>query len=244
MKNFIFCTVGVIAGFFVGFLVANTMSQPPAAAQGGGSAASRPGRGAADPDGAGTELPPDHPDISGLQGNDAPAANSAEVQAAMEAADRDPRDFDAQLKAAGTFYAAGDLQKAELYAGRSIDIKPDDARALVLMGNARYDRRDYAGAATFYERALEKIPNDPNVRTDYGNTFFLREPPDLERAVAEYRKSLQTDPRHEPSWLNLASASIQKKDKQTALEALAQLEAVNPQNPSIQTLRQNAEALP
>ncbi len=244
MKNFIFCTLGIVAGFFIGFLVANTMSQPSLTTQGGKASAGRPAQTASEPATMGGELPPDHPDISALQGNDSPAANSGEAQSAMEAADRNPRDFDAQLKAAEIFYAQGDLQKAELYAGRATDIRPEEAKALVLLGNAKYDRRDFVGAAAFYERALEKIPNDPNVRTDFGNTFFLREPPDLDRAVSEYRKSLQSNPRHEQSWLNLASASIQKKDKQTALGALKQLEAINPQSPSLSTLRQNAEALP
>jgi tetratricopeptide (TPR) repeat protein len=240
MKNFVFCAAGVALGFFVGFLVANTMSQPQAAAP----QAARATQAQGDPGRFEGELPPNHPDIGALSGNDSPAANSAEAQSAMEAADASPRDFAAQMEAAETFYGLHDYQKAELYAGRALDINPDDAKALVLMGNAKYDRRDYAGAAGFYERALAKNPDDPNVRTDFGNTFFLREPPDLDRAIAEYRKSIATDPRHEQSWLNLASASIQKRDKTAALEALTRLESINPQNTSLATLRQNAQAIP
>lgn len=243
MKNFILCTVGIIAGFFIGFLVANTMSQPPAVTQGARTTGAASGEAPfVDSEGE-SQLPPNHPDISGLSGNDSPAANSAEAQAAMEAADKSPRDFAAQLKAAETFYEMGDYTKAELYGTRAIDLKPDDVKALVLAGNAKYDRKDFNGAAQFYERALQKNPNDPNVRTDYGNTFFLREPPDLDRALVEYRKSVAVDPRHEQSWLNIASASIRKKDKQAALDALSRLEAVNPQNPSLPTLKQGAQAL-
>ena len=155
-----------------------------------------------------------------------------------------PRDFAAQFKAAETFYRLRDYRKAEQYGARAAELKPGDFKAHVLVGNSRYDRKDFNGAAAAYERALAINAADPDVRTDYGNTFFLRQPPDLDRAVAEYRKSLAVNPRHEQSWLNLASASVQKKDKQTALEALARLEAVNPRNPSLPALRQSAESLP
>jgi tetratricopeptide (TPR) repeat protein len=196
---------------------------------------------------AGGQLPPDHPEIGPAAGGtaaSAPAPVSPEAQAAADAADKSPRDFAAQFKAAETFYRLRDYRKAEQYGARAAELRPRDFKTHVLLGNSRYDRKDFTGAAEAYERALSINADDPDVRTDYGNTFFLRQPPDLDRAIAEYRKSLAASPRHEQSWMNLASASVQKKDKQTALEALARLEAVNPNNPSLPTLRQSAESLP
>ena len=239
MRNTIFGLAGAALGFLVGFYIANTISQQAPAPR----SAARVGPASA-PASAG-QLPPDHPDIGPPAGaSGAPAPVSPEAQAAVEAAERSPRDFAAQFKAAETFYRLNDYRKAEQYAARAADLKPRDFKTHVLLGNSRYDRKDFIAAAEAYEQALTINANDPDVRTDYGNTFFLRQPPDLDRAIAEYRKSLATNPRHEQSWLNLASASVQKKDKQTALEALARLEAVNPNNPSLPTLRQSAESLP
>lgn len=246
LKNFMYCSAGILVGFLVGFLVANTVSQPAAPSQTANTpAATRAPVGPLDPSEMDGELPPNHPDIGQPANGEGgtPASTSAEAQEAMDEADRDARDFDAQMKAAETFYGLRDFEKAELYLSRALDLKPEDVKAHVLMGNSKYDRKDFDGAAAFYERALAIDPNDPNVRTDFGNTFFLREPPDLQRAISEYRKSLAVEPRHEQSWLNLASASIRLKDKATAIEALARLEAVNPQNPSLPSLRQGAEAL-
>jgi tetratricopeptide (TPR) repeat protein len=250
MRNLIFCVVGTAVGFFVGFYAANTISQQAPAAN-VGPAASRPGAGRVGPAGAsasGGQLPPDHPDIGSAAAPPATAtaaaALSPEAQRAVDAADNRPRDFAAQLKAAETLYGLKDYRKAEQFASRAADLKPGDFKAHVIVGNSRYDRKDFVGAAEAYERALDINSNDPDVRTDYGNTFFLRQPPDLNRAVAEYRKSLAVNPRHEQSWMNLASASVQRGDKQAALEALTRLEAVNPRHPSLPSLRQSAEALP
>ncbi|HEX7177267.1 MAG TPA: tetratricopeptide repeat protein [Pyrinomonadaceae bacterium] len=238
MRNIIFGIAGAALGFLVGFYAANTISQQTPAPR----AAARVG---AAPASAG-QLPPDHPEIGPAAGAVGGASSTVapEAQAAADAAERSPRDFAAQLKAAETFYRLNDYRKAEQYAERAAELKPGDFKTHVLLGNSRYDRKDFTAAAEAYERALSINADDPDVRTDYGNTFFLRQPPDLDRAIAEYRKSLAVNPRHEQSWLNLASASVQKKDKQTALEALARLESVNPNNPSLPTLRQSAESLP
>lgn len=246
MKNLIYCLAGLAVGCLVGFFAANTIApHDQLAARPARAGQLPPSGGGMSPGGAGGgQLPPNHPDIGGMSGGGAPAATSPEAQTAMQAADSNPRDAEAQSKAAEVFYRLRDFQKAELYAKRAIDLNPKDYDALVLLGNSRYDDKDYTGAAGFYERALAVNPKDPNVRTDYGNTFFLREPPDLDRAINEYRKSLELDANHEQSWMNLASASVQKGDKAAAQQALARLESVNPQNPSLPSLKQRAEALP
>lgn len=239
MRNIIFGIAGAALGFFVGFYAANTISQQAAAPR---SAAARVGPAQVP---AAGQLPPDHPEIGPAAGAPSASATVApEAQAAADAADKSPRDFAAQFKAAETFYQLRDYRKAEQYGARAAELKPGDLKTHVLLGNSRYDRKDFVAAAEAYERALAIDADDPDVRTDYGNTFFLRQPRDLDRAIAEYRKSLAVNPRHEQSWMNLASASVQKRDKQTALEALARLESVNPNNPSLPSLRQSAEALP
>ncbi|MBV8859161.1 MAG: tetratricopeptide repeat protein [Acidobacteria bacterium] len=243
-KNLLLCALGLVLGFFGGFLITNSITKPsaqvaqaPAAAAGGGEA--RP----LGPEQMSGELPQGHPDISGAGGGTGTAAStSAEAQGAMDKADRAPKDFQAQLEAARVFYEQHDFDKAALYADRALQLKGNDFDALVLSGNARYDANDYAGAATFYERALAVKPDSPDVRTDLGNTFFNRG--DYDRAVAEYRKSVQLDPGHVNSWRNIAAASLQKGDKATATEAVEQLSRLAPQSPDTEALRRKLAELP
>src|SRR5919202_1710908 len=88
------------------------------------------------------------------------AASSADAQQAMAAADRNPKDYAAQMKAAAVFYQADDYDKAQLYLQRALAIKPKDMDALTAMGNAKYDKGDFAGAAEFYQRVLAITPKD------------------------------------------------------------------------------------
>ena len=243
-KNLLFCALGLVLGFILGFLITNAITKPvPLSAQarpaatGGGQA--RP----LGPDQLGGELPQGHPDISGGgSGAGTAASTSAEAQGAMDKADRAPKDFQAQLEAARTFYEQHDYDKAALYADRALKLKGNDFDALVLSGNAKYDARDYAAAQTFYERALALKSDSPDVRTDLGNTFFNRG--DLDRAVAEYRKSVQLDPGHVNSWRNIAAAALEKKDKATATEAVEQLTRLAPQNPETEAFRRKLDELP
>ena len=242
-KNLLFSAIGVALGFVIGFIIANAVSRPstvPAAGQVTSAGAAGP----LDPSLQNGPLPPDHPDVGGAgAAPGAAAANSAEAQAAMEKADRGPRDFDAQVAAARVFYRLDDFDKAALYLDRALALKPKDYEALVAMGNTKYDGGDFEAAATFYERALAIRPDVPDVRADYGNTYFRRTPPDYGRAITEYRKAVAVDPRHETAWKNIAAAALNLKDRAQAAEAVGRLAAINPQSPELESLRRSLEAL-
>ena len=240
-KNLLLCLIGIVVGFSVGFFITNAVTKPVT----GGAPAARvaaPGGEARplSPDQMGGDLPPGHPSVDGGAG--AAASTSAEAQAAMEKADGSPKDFAAQTEAARVFYRLHDYDKAALYADRALKLKANDFDTLVLMGNAKYDAKDFSSAAGFYERALAVKPASPDVRTDLGNTHFNRG--DYDRAIAEYRKSLAVDPDHVNSWRNIAAASLQKGDKKTAEEAVAQLSRLAPQSQEVEAYRQRLAQMP
>ncbi len=244
-KNILYCTLGTVLGFLIGFFVANSLTRPGAQVAATTAPAPAPGGEARPlgPEELGGELPPNHPDVGGADGGGgSAAATSPAAQAAMDKADRAPKDFDAQLEAARVFYGLDDFEKAALYAGRAVELQPKNFDALVLAGNAKYDAGDFAAAEPFYERALEAKPDSPDVRTDYGNTFFNRK--DYRRAIAEYRKSIAADPAHETSWKNIAAAALNLGDKAIAAEAVERLAALNPQNPELGEMREKLAALP
>src|SRR5205085_5092599 len=188
-KNLLSSVAGILLGFFLGFFVANLGGRArPAASTANGSSARplEPGKGG--------QLPPGHPNIGDDSAGASPAASSAQAQAAMDEADRNPKDFTAQIRAAAIFFQLGSMDKAELYLNRSLALKPDDPDALTGMGQTKYEQRDYAAAATYFEKVLAQNPADAELRTDLANTYAKRTPPDYARAIAEYRKALEADP--------------------------------------------------
>jgi len=240
-KNILYSLVGILLGFFLGFFVANVGERPhPAmnttsASNGSSAQPLEPGPGG--------QLPPGHPAINDNgAGNGTPASSSAQAQAAMDEADRNPKDFTAQIRAAAIFFQLGSMDKAELYLTRSLAIKPDDPDALTGMGQTKYERRDYATAATYFEKVLAQNPNDAELRTDLANTYAKRTPPDYARAIAEYGKALAADPKNELALEGLASAALQKGDKATARDAVEKLAGVNPSNPALSSLRSKIDA--
>ncbi|MDQ1560568.1 MAG: hypothetical protein QOD32_3628 [Pyrinomonadaceae bacterium] len=251
-KNILLCVIGLTLGFGAGFFIANkvTGGAPAApAAAANATSASPDSAPPLDPTQAGAPLPPGHPDVNSAAAaaNSNPngvAATDPDAQAAMEAADSKPKDFDLQMNAAATFYKLKAFDKAALYLQRAVDLKPKDFDALSAMGNTKYDAGDFAAAATFYERALAVQPQNAEVQTDLGNTYFQRQPPDFRRAIEEYRKTLKLNPRHEKALQNIAAAALQLGDKAAAREAVEQLAAVNPNNQYLEGLRSNLDSQP
>ncbi|MCA1817197.1 MAG: tetratricopeptide repeat protein [Acidobacteria bacterium] len=255
-RNILFCAAGLAVGFLVGFMIANQLkiaapqSSSAVAASNEQSSISVKGAPPLDPSQDTSQLPPGHPDISHTASDgskpspDGAAATSPDAQAAMEAADAKPNDFDAQLRAADLFARLGANDKASVYLERATVIRPKDAGALVRLGNLKYDAGDFAAAADLYTRALAARPTDADVRTDLGNTYFQRDPPDYHRAIEEYRRALAIDPRHEKALQNMASAALNLRDKATAREAVDKLASVNPNNETLASLRAALDNLP
>jgi tetratricopeptide (TPR) repeat protein len=231
-KNIVYAIAGIVLGFFIGFFIANFGGRPRLAV----SSANSSSMNSLAPGQAGGQLPPNHPNVND-GGAGGAAASSAQAQAAMDAADRNPQDFTSQIRAAAIFYQLSSLDKAELYLKRALALKPDDPDALTGMAHTKYDTGDYVAAATFYEKVLLKQPNDADLRTDLGNTYAQRRPPNYDRAIAEYRKALEVDPNHEQALSRLADTAIHKGDKAQAREAIDKLAAVNPSSPSLSSLR-------
>jgi tetratricopeptide (TPR) repeat protein len=240
-KNILYSIAGILLGFFLGFTVANFGGRPRLASNATGVAndAARP----LEPGQEGGQLPPGHPNINdnGASGGTA-ASSSAQAQAAMDEADRNPKDFTAQIRAAAIFFQLSSMDKAELYLNRALALKPDDPDALTGMGQTKYETGDYTAAATYFEKVLAQNPNDADLRTDLANTYAKRTPPDYARAIAEYRKALDSDPKNELALEGLATASLQKGDKTTARDAVQKLAGVNPSNPAVASLRSKLDA--
>lgn len=217
-NHYLIGIIGLLLGGIIGFLFANNLNQ--SAPQSIPTAQTTSITNSQNPN-----LPPDHPQIN--------QPNEAEVTEALKNAEAQPNDFKAQLEAAELYYQSQKFDEAAKFYERAAKLRPDDFEVLTSTGNAYFDSKNFEVAEKWYASALAKNPNDPNVRTDYGLTFYLRKSKDIERAIKEFKISLEKDPNHELTLQNLIVVLKDKGDTKAAQEAIDRLAKINPKNPVI-----------
>lgn len=133
------------------------------------------------------------------------------------------------------------IEKAVPVLMRAYDLNAGDYDVLVGLGNAYYDigyfgkdNPSFAKSREFYSKALAKKPDDIEVRTDLGLTYFLQDPPDHNGAVIEFERSLAINPKHEKT-LGFIVISLRNQNKDFSKYA-EQLRSVNPNNPSLKEI--------
>ncbi|HEX8473567.1 MAG TPA: tetratricopeptide repeat protein [Pyrinomonadaceae bacterium] len=233
-ENILFSIIGVLLGFIVGFIFTNSVNQRSVAPRVATSAVAAGGE-------SNTNLPPDHPTLPMNAVKDQQALETVAGELSRRAREAND-DFDAQLKASEASYQAGRTDEALSFLQRANELKPDDYQVLVTLGNVNYDAGRYETAGRWYSEALIKKPDDISVRTDLGLTYFLRQPPDIERALNEFRRSLELDPQHEQTLQNAVVVLTRKGDVREAETMLARLEKVNPSNETLARLREEIES--
>lgn len=214
-ENLLFGIIGVLFGLIIGFVVANSLNRDtsPAAA----TVSDQPSN---------SNLPPNHPPFGQSQN-----AVQPQIAEAIEKARENPADFEAQMTAGDLYYQVQRFEDAAEFFEIANKLRPNETEPIVKLGNSYFDVEKFSQAEKWYELALKNKPNDLGVRTDYGLTFFLREPPDVDRAIKEFQISLGMQPNHEFTLQNLAVAFKEKGDTENFRKTLDALRKVNPNNP-------------
>lgn len=226
-ENILFVIIGLLGGLIIGFVFANSVNQR--GAQPAAAVAGQPPN---------ANLPAGHPEVPGGSGAMQPA-----IQAAIDEANKDPKNFDAQLKAAEFYYQIERFEGAIEFLKRANELKPESREVLVHLANAFFDSGKYEEAEKWYVAALAKKDDDVNARTDLGLTFIFREKPNYDRAIQEFQKSLAVDPTHRQTLQNLTVAYTKKGDSANANQTLAKLEGLDPTNNSISKLREDIKKI-
>jgi cytochrome c-type biogenesis protein CcmH/NrfG len=95
---------------------------------------------------------------------------------------------------------------------------PKNLAAWVELGNLYFDTDQPKEAIEAYKQYLAIKPENPDVRTDMG--IMYRKLGDFDRAVEEFRKAAQNDPRHINSRYNLGLVLLHdKQDMKAAIKA-------------------------
>jgi tetratricopeptide (TPR) repeat protein len=143
-ENILFAIIGILLGFIVGFMFASSMSQRMPEQQ----VASRS-----------QAMPADHPPVSGQNAPD-PQAVREQVAASLEKARNEPKNFDAQFKAAELYYQIGRYDQAIEYLLKANQIQPTDYRTVTLLGLTNLDAGHYETAEKWYRAALKMRQDD------------------------------------------------------------------------------------
>ncbi|MCY7377230.1 MAG: tetratricopeptide repeat protein [Pyrinomonadaceae bacterium] len=224
-KSIIFGISGLLIGLVIGFFAANNINKNVPTTVISQSQ---------------TNAPTANPQVQNIVVKDQPASGGMlpDISGAIDKAQNEPNNFDAQVKAGDLYLQIKGFDKAVALYEQANKIKPDDYDLIVKLGNTHFDARQFEKAEQWYAKALAKKADDVNVRTDLGITFVERAAPDYARAVKEFQTSLQTNPKHEPTLYNLGIAYFKSGNKEEAAKTLTQLEAVNPNSQLVGKLRQ------
>lgn len=232
--NILFSIIGVLLGIIVGYVFATNINRQD-------SVRRAPAGRTIGEMAEGSELPENHPPIAENASSDQAEGSSADA-ALVERAQAAPDDFEAQMQAAAAHYRHRRFDEAIKLLMRANQLRPDSYEAIVALGNANFDAGRYETAEKWYTAALVKNPKDINVRTDLGLAYLFREPQDVDRAIKEFRRSLELDPRHEQTLQNMVVALVKKGNFSEAEIVLSKLSEVNPGNQSLTKLRADLEA--
>ncbi len=228
-ENILFSVVGVLLGYVVAFHLVVYVNQGQAARNASAGAVA-----------AGEGLPADGTAAGGVD-----AAERQRLLASAEesarAARENPQDFDAQLSAAEGYFRAGSFEDAIDFMTRANKLRPDDYDTVVKLGNVYSSARRFDDAARWYTAALAKKPDDCDTRSELALTYFMREPSQPEKAVAELRRALEFDPKHVPSLHNLTLMLLETKQFAESETMLARLESADPTYEQLPRLRDEVQ---
>jgi len=230
---------GVVVGFLLGFLLANSINR--------------------------TEINSLHDQLESSraavqtaaaddQTNDA-SLTPEEIREKVAEADKNPTNAEYQKNLGLALYKYGAMKNdadivsdAARLLDRAATLLPNDQDVVVGAGNAWFDvgyiKKDNASlekARTAYQRSLSKSPRDADVMTDVAMTYYLETPPDDAKAVEGFKRALAIDPRNEKALEFIIQSLARQGNKADAQKYLDQLRQSHPSNQSIAGLSAQLE---
>lgn len=222
----------LLAGFIAGFVLANKLN-------GSEIALLRSQAGQRPPANSNQPQQPDQFSLS-----------EEEIRSKIEEADKNPDNFAFQKDVGIAFYRyATTTQNLPLFEQairileRANSLNGSDFDLLVALGNGHFDlgfaKKELASfqkARDIYAKALAIKPDDADVQTDIGISYFVQEPQDLARAATELQRVADANPGHTRSMQFLVEVYVRQNKIAEAEKVLARLKDASPDNPAVRQL--------
>jgi tetratricopeptide (TPR) repeat protein len=183
-----------------------------------------------------------------------------EIRQKISDADKNPENTEFQRGLAMGLYQYASMKQETKWLpevarllNRVYEKNPNDYNTAFSLGNIYFDiaqisenaeneeakaesNKNLLKSREFYQKALEIKPNATDVQTDIGLTFLNENPPQNDKAILEFKKSLQKNPKDERALENIVRAFINTGKTKEAEEFLGKLKQTNPNNESISEL--------
>jgi tetratricopeptide (TPR) repeat protein len=177
-ENLLFGIIGILLGFIVGFMFASSMATKTQTANASLS----------------QNMPADHPPVgapnAGGAGGGNPDEVRAQVTADIEKARNEPKNFDAQVKAAELFYRIGRYDQAIEFLLKANQLKPTDYNTVVTLGMVNFDAGHYEPAEKWFRAAIKMKPDDVTVLEGLTETTLQKkDAKSAEEAIAQLEKT-------------------------------------------------------
>jgi len=178
-----------------------------------------------------------------------------EIQKKIGEADSNPTNLDYQKKLGIALERYGSIKndpaivvEAARLLDRAAKLSPGDGEIVVWQGNAAFDigyiNKDndaLSRARAFYEAALTRQPDDVDTQTDLGLTYFLQNPPDDEKAIVEFKRSLALDAKHQKTLEFIIQSYVRLQNHEEAERYLTKLREAHPDSQSLAGLTEQVE---
>jgi len=135
------------------------------------------------------------------------------------------------------------LDDSKVAAFKSIaDREPMNPKPRVELANLYFDAEKYDDAIKWYGEALKLAPNDVNVSTDLGVSYYYTNQAD--KALDQFAHSLQLDPKHAKTLLNVGVVkAFGKQDLAGAEAAWQKVVQLAPNSPEGQAAKRALDSL-
>jgi tetratricopeptide (TPR) repeat protein len=223
---------GVALGFIIGFLVANSVNRTEI---NGLRAQLEAARSAAGPE---------------AENDKRETLTADEIKSKIDEADQNPTNVDYQKDLGLALYRYGAfkndpdvISQAIRLLERASNLSPNDKDVTIGLGNAWFDigyiKKDnnaFNKSREFYSKALAADAKNAGVMTDVGMTYFLQEPPEDAKAVAEFKRALSVDPKNEKALEFVIQSLSRQGNNAEAAKYLDTLRQSHPKNESLASL--------
>jgi cytochrome c-type biogenesis protein CcmH/NrfG len=135
------------------------------------------------------------------------------------------------------------LDEAQVNALQSVASRePSNAQPRIQLGNLYFDAERYADAIKWYSEAVKLAPNDVNVSTDLAVCYYYTS--QVDKALAQLDRSLQIDPNHTKTLLNVGIVkAFGKQDLDGATQAWQKVMKLSPGSPEGEAAKRALESL-
>jgi tetratricopeptide (TPR) repeat protein len=173
--------------------------------------------------------------------------SNEEIRKKITEADSNPQNLEFQKSLGMALYQYANLKNdvallddVSRLLTRANSIENSDLELIATLGNlnfdmavAKGDNKSFSESRKFYEKALKIKPDNVEIRTNLASSYLLQSPSEVEKAIEEFKKTLEINQEFETALAGIIQAFIMQNNTSEADKYLGKLKSLNSGNASI-----------